>query len=338
MLSINFGKTTEDNCDIFCDGYTNLSGKKIKGIVDWVFERKENILTEQIISLTQNSLLEVKLREIKRNLTKKKIRYIISCPYTNFDSINDKYKKFDFNFWITSEEKINLLERIFDYALFRKYKKTIINGFWLSKKLEIDCCPYCNRNYTTSHQTFFKNIKGKNLEKYVFPEFDHFYPKDTYAALAISFYNLIPSCNICNTHFKQNRPSNEIFSPYKKVAKKTFSFVNFPNDVATLYGAGNNIVLDFKYFCNKETENELTKSLEFFGIKDTYEKCHSDLIREIIHKKLAFSDRYISELQNTYKIPFEEAYKILFETYYEDDNHHKRPYSKIKKDIYEDLQ
>lgn len=337
MLSINFGKVTKDYCSIFCDGYINSSGKQIKGMVDWIFERKENLLNDKIINLRKNSSIRSELKELKKNLTKEEIKKILSCEYINFIDENNEYLKFNFNFWMTPKVETSLLEKIFDYTLFRDYKKTIINGFWLSKKLEIHCCPYCNRNYTTSHQTFFKNVKGNNVEKYVFPEFDHFYPKDKYPFLAISFYNLIPSCNICNTHFKQNRESQKIFSPYKIVGNKHFSFISFPNDVSTLYGAKDNITLDFEYNCDKNTKQELKNSLEFFGIKDTYEKCHSDLIKDIIHKRLAFSDRYIEELQTTYKISFEKAYKILFETYFEDENHHKRPYSKLKKDIYENL-
>lgn len=337
MLSINFGKLTEDNCLFFCYGYVNSSGKKIKGMIDWVFERKELLLDDTITNLQENSSIKKVLEELKAKLTKEEIKKILSCDYTKLKDKNDKYSKFDINFWLAPKTEVNLLEKIFNYSSFRNYKKTIINGYWLSEKLGIDCCPYCNRNYTSSHQTFFKNINNESKEKHVFPEFDHFYPKEEYKLLAISFYNLIPSCNICNTHFKGGRNPLDIFHPYKNVIDNHFSFIGFPNDIATLYGAGHKITLDFEYSCDSITKEELIKSIEFFGIKDTYEKCHSNLIEDIIYKKLAFSERYIKELQSTYKINFEDAYKILFEVHFEDDKLHKRPFSKLKKDIYKNF-
>jgi hypothetical protein len=37
-----------------------------------------------------------------------------------------------------------------------------------------------------------------NKSKELMPEIDHFYPKDKYPFLAVSFFNLIPSCLTCN--------------------------------------------------------------------------------------------------------------------------------------------
>ena len=337
MLSIHFGKTTEDLCDKYCDGYKESSGKQIKGMVDWLFERKDNFLGSTIVSLRKNSIVRTKLNELKVKLTKTEIKNILFCKYSDLKSKSKEYEDYNFDFWIAKDSKQNLLKTIFDYTIFRKYRKTIINGFWLSENLGIECCPYCNRNHTSSHQTFYQNIKNESQEKYVFPEFDHFYPKEKNPVLALSFYNLIPSCNICNSHFKNGRDPEKVFHPYKQVGHNHFSFKGFPNDVSTLYGAGKDITLGFEYNCDVETETEIKKSIDFFGIKDSYEKCHSNLIEDIIYKRLAFSDRYIIELQKTYKISFEEAYKILFETYFEDDKHYKRPFSKLKKDIFKNL-
>ena len=42
-------------------------------------------------------------------------------------------------------------------------------------------------------------------------------------------------------------------------------------------------------------------------------------------------------IKNIYCISFEESYRILFEAYYEDDKLHVRPFSKLKKDIFDDV-
>lgn len=307
MLSINFGTETE-----------KLAEEHFAKLKDWVIKRKNKYVNNSVLK----NFIEDNLEEIlKANPIELKIK----------DS-EIKSKRFYSGFE-------NEIRQIFNYKEFRKKitLKDNYNGFILSEKLGIDCCPYCNRNYTSSHQTFYPNKNGDLNPKYVFPEFDHFYPKEKYPLLAISFYNLIPSCNICNTHFKSDRNPDEIFNPYKTVSANHFSFKSFPNDVSTLYGAGKKITLDFDYKSDTETNEQMKNSIKFFGIKDTYEKGYSNLIEDIIYKRLAFSERYIDELRKTYKISFEEAYKILFETYFEDDKHYKRPFSKLKKDIFQSL-
>ncbi|MDQ7066856.1 MAG: hypothetical protein Q9M40_01995 [Sulfurimonas sp.] len=62
--------------------------------------------------------------------------------------------------------------------------KEVYNAYKLVKSLNLSVCPYCNRN------TIY-NITNKNRRT---SDLDHFYPKSKYPFLAVSFYNLIPSC------------------------------------------------------------------------------------------------------------------------------------------------
>lgn len=85
---------------------------------------------------------------------------------------------------------VSVCEKIFKY----KQLNIIENGFseplayWLQRQLGVKVCPYCNRMYTTT-------LYGK---KRIRPDFDHFYPQSIYPYLAVSLFNLIPSCSICN--------------------------------------------------------------------------------------------------------------------------------------------
>lgn len=224
------------------------------------------------------------------------------------------------------------ITQIFNYSAFRaKF------GFTLAKNLGISCCPYCNRNYTTSHET---TQAGRATKKLVFPEFDHFYPKGDYPVLALSFYNLIPSCNVCNTHFKGPKDPIEynLFHPYTKVKETHFNFKFFAQNYASLIGKDLSIKLDFNYNETTEINNKLKATISFFDIKAIYEKCHSDIIKDIIDKRITYCDEYLSRLQMDYKLDFNEAYRILFETHYNEEALHKRPFSKLKKDIYHDLE
>lgn len=57
--------------------------------------------------------------------------------------------------------------------------------------LNLRICPYCGRAFIYSIQ----QVGSKTVVK---PQIDHFLPKSTYPFFALSFMNLIPSCQTCN--------------------------------------------------------------------------------------------------------------------------------------------
>lgn len=68
---------------------------------------------------------------------------------------------------------------------------------WLQQQLHVDVCPFCNRIYTST--VFRGSVRAS---------FDHFYPQSVYPYLAISLFNLIPICDVCN---KNKSDSAEVF-------------------------------------------------------------------------------------------------------------------------------
>lgn len=56
----------------------------------------------------------------------------------------------------------------------------------LTSALGLTVCPYCNRH--------FINNRGDKLGS----QMDHFYNKDNYPIFAVSLYNFVPSCGVCN--------------------------------------------------------------------------------------------------------------------------------------------
>jgi hypothetical protein len=69
-------------------------------------------------------------------------------------------------------------------------------GIWLATELGIRACPYCNLE------------NAYNVDDYIFYQLDHFIPKVIAPYLSVSFYNLIPSCGICNTQGKGTKLYN----------------------------------------------------------------------------------------------------------------------------------
>ncbi len=336
MLSINFGKVTEKLCDEYCNGF-NDGLKHVEGMVDWVKNRIDNKFVN-FLALPQNKKNLTELTQLSTELTTGKILSILRGKPSELILLSENefkaYKNLDFTYSYTINKskkfkKVKVLYYLFNYDSFRGITdENQFSGFELSKKLGIDCCPYCNRHYTSTSIVY--------TSKKVFPEFDHFYHKSRYPLLAISFYNLIPSCNVCNTHFKgaKDTVAYNIFHPYTSVKSNHFNFKDFPNDVKSLYGHGSNVTLKINYNESSIENTRLKNSIEFFGIIDLYEKSHSDQIKEWIYRKLAVGNSYMDQLQKSYKMSFEDSYRIVYETNFEEEKLHKRPFSKLKKDIY----
>lgn len=66
------------------------------------------------------------------------------------------------------------------------------NSYTLMNKMGIKVCPYCEDQHIEG--VTIGTVRKRTME------FDHFYPKgsDEYPALAMCFFNLIPSCITCN--------------------------------------------------------------------------------------------------------------------------------------------
>lgn len=112
-----------------------------------------------------------------------------------------------------SKEAVDVCKKIFKYEQLNIVKNVQEPlAYWLQSQLGVEVCPYCNRIYTTT-------LYGK---KRIRPDFDHFYPHSRYPYLAVSLFNLIPSCNICN---KAKFDYAEIKENIEKKSKgKTFTY------------------------------------------------------------------------------------------------------------------
>lgn len=234
-------------------------------------------------------------------------RVLIGLP-TELDSIKSKFCK---------NEKIR---KIFDYDNWLSNDK--YNAYDLAKKLDIPTCPYCNRMYT-------KTVMGKAGEKIIRPEFDHWFPKSEYPLLALSFYNLIPSCHICNSNVKGKTEFklDTHFHPYNPSSnlKATFSYNHKSYD-------------DYKIKINTEDKFALD-SVEAFQLENIYQ-AHEDEVKDLIKIRQAYSDKYIEILNDSLKgvnLSKEEVYRLAFGVHYEDEKFDRRPLSKLKKDILTEL-
>ncbi|MFK3725476.1 hypothetical protein ACI2KE_16745 [Pseudomonas monteilii] len=87
---------------------------------------------------------------------------------------------------------VEVVEEVFNYNRFIAKGKGW-NAYALCRKSKTRICPYCNHAYAFTVQSENGDFR---------PTLDHFYYKDEYPHLALSLYNLVPSCSSCNSSLK----------------------------------------------------------------------------------------------------------------------------------------
>ena len=258
----------------------------------------------------------------------KRLKEIITAKPDHLCKLHKKFEIKAKNSFHTPEKKAALkkaITSVFNYKDFTDKRTKPINAYDLANWLEVKTCTYCNRNYTST-------IITKNREKIIRPEFDHFFPKSEYPLLALSFYNLIPSCPVCNSRIKGRKEMNLKFypHPYRDDISKEFYF--------TYYLTNEN---PFHYKAKVITENYKARNYaDLFKLEEVYTS-HADVIKDLIYLRRAYSIRYLQILKNEIlpgiHLTDNELYRLAFGTEYEESKHLDRPLSKFKKDLLREL-
>ena len=229
-----------------------------------------------------------------------------------------------------------IVKKIFNYESFSK-NKTSYNAYTLAKKLNFNTCPYCNRNYTVTV------INDRN-KKIVRPDFDHFFPKSRYPLLALSFFNLIPCCPICNRTLKGDKKMgiNTHIHPYLEGFGQVLRFNYLPGDADSAVGMQNNIHIRFLGPDVPDDVDKLAKCRQnaaLFQLEPIYTESHSAEVAEIVYKHHVSNGSYLRSLAETFpKIGGrDELYRLAFGNYYQEGDFDKRPLAKLTRDIFDQL-
>ncbi|WP_259016674.1 hypothetical protein [Emticicia fluvialis] len=225
------------------------------------------------------------------------------------------------------------LETIFDYKGFYKWRN--YNAYTLAQNLQVNVCPYCNRQYTF---TIINKALSKGSTR---PEFDHFLSKGQYPYLALSFYNLIPSCKICNSSFKRSKEwtSKTHIHPYEEGFGNKCKFslrLEKQKGIDFFYGKENS----FSIILRNKGGEKIQNNINDLCLEPIYNG-HKDYVREIIQKSIAYSESYVCELFNQYEGTLfsspSDVQKMILNNYIDEEDLDKRVLSKLAKDISEEL-
>jgi hypothetical protein len=241
--------------------------------------------------------------------------------------------------WFT-KETVNFIKEIIPYDIFIKKETIPHNAYDLTHTLKVNVCVYCNRVYTNT-------IIGKGRDLIIRPTLDHYFHQAMYPLLGLSFYNLIPSCNYCNSNLKLEKPFslNLHMHPYKEGFSNDATFdylqIGFHPDKSD--------PRNYRITLNTSISILNAKHSRMFGILGTVDsgninvfkllevyQSHTDVVGELVVKADKFSPYYagsIVDMLTKLGASKNEFYRYYFANYLDEKDFHKRPLAKLTKDI-----
>ena len=249
--------------------------------------------TLNIIELRKSIINSINKMNIKYLGTKFEIssitsqwgKKILSFNIPNISKILDEDLK------IFDEMKLDLIHKRNEFwGNYNQLKDTMtydeVKMFWggynFIKEIGIMTCPYCNRIYTDLIIGQSKSYK---------PALDHFYPKANYPYLALSLFNLIPSCNICNSSFKSDNTLN-IHNLYNTGFENDYIFkFRVMDDTKPITNKNIKIIIEPKTGKCMETQH----SINLFELESSY-NTHKDIVVKMYKQRKKYSNTEIRRL------------------------------------------
>ncbi|RXJ83273.1 HNH endonuclease [Arcobacter cloacae] len=219
------------------------------------------------------------------------------------------------------------IKEIFKYEGNNQSKK--ITPFF-TDNFDFRTCFYCNKDFITNFDT------DKKVSTF---QLDHFFDKATYPYLALSFYNLIPSCATCNSKkvkgsantFENNciAPNSENFDFHQKVKFKLL----LDDSCKNLHIKSKD---DIDITLKEQFTDIYDKYIEIFKLNERY-KAHKNIVFDMIQKAELYPQSRLKELENLTGIPFQQIKKDIFNLIDENEDLSKQPFSKLMIDMSKEL-
>ena len=222
------------------------------------------------------------------------------------------------------------LEKIFKYN--GKFQPLLASFF--EKHLKPRTCYYCNIDYVNVYEEENGELKNKFT-------LDHFVDKGKYPYLALSLFNLVPSCYVCNSKIKRDtkfyedeklKNTNSYLKSFQFDEKVKFKLYLSNSCKDLNIKSKDDIAIPLK----ERYSDEYEKYIKVFKLNERYE-AHKDIVFEMIEKAELYPESRLKELQDLTGIPYQEIKKDIFKLIDDNVDLSKEPFSKLKKDISQEL-
>jgi len=216
------------------------------------------------------------------------------------------------------------LKKVFKYE--NKFQEVISNFF--EKELKTKICYYCNIHYVNEYKVDEEEYKNEFT-------LDHYYDKGSYPYLALSLYNLIPSCYVCNSKLKKTieldvLPPNSKDFDFDKIVKFKLFLSSSCKNLNIKSKDDIEIPLKEKY------SDKYNKYIKLFKLNERY-SAHKDIVYEMMKNAELYPESRLKELQELTGIPYQQIKKDIFKLIDEEADLSKEPFSKLIKDISQEL-
>lgn len=255
--------------DIFVDKLKNNLAKRIKDSEKLTEEQKIVFTDDRLEHLLKDEPMP--LYDLHLEIMKELIPGYDDKEFENLKMANHKKEDDRIDAENHLMEKYSLLKTlftVFDYRHALSQNKS--RSYWLTKMKGQDVCTYCNRQYTFTVIKDLKNGKRENDDSRIArPALDHWFPESLYPIMSLSFYNLIPSCTICNSSAKGDalfKFGTHIHPYLNDKPNPTFKFGYLPN--------GKRWTVDFI----DVTDVKEKQMLDDFHLRELYH-CHDNLLK-----------------------------------------------------------
>ncbi|WP_123890426.1 hypothetical protein [Flavobacterium frigidimaris] len=277
-----------------------------------------------------DKIIKNKVHDLEKHIYK--LKDIISTNNIVFKVINPVDGKLIYN------DIYKDIEDSFDYEAYSASEKP----YKLMLALGVDVCPYCNRQYVNT----FICPDGKTRAT-----LDHFYSKSEYPYLALSFYNLIPSCYSCNSSLKGRIPFtfNKNINPYHSSFENIVSFtINYKKIgdskkyISEFYNDAAFMNIDFKSLVHKNRNDykKAERNIKVFKLKELY-NLHKDIVLRVIQQDVIYNKAgYAKTIKDKYPKIFNDEEEVLKTLIGYHSNHlefNKSPFSRLLRDISDEL-
>lgn len=229
-----------------------------------------------------------------------------------------------------NEASVGRIKTIFKY---KEQNQSRISEFFMDHngELELGTCYYCETAYINSY------LSGKRKRNHF--DIDHFLPKSICPITALSLFNLVPSCPICNERLKRNNilgdtaeettmhcPTSDIYDFEEQV-----SICVIPTEAYHSIHYSNNPDMYKIQFVTRSKEYE--KEIKMFKLNDRYDFHKCEALR-LMDLKQDYPDSHIRMIADL--LDREKGYvkECIFGDHFVDEK--RRVFAKLHRDILKD--
>lgn len=215
------------------------------------------------------------------------------------------------------------LEKIFKYT--KGYDQQI-SKFLKDRAdmLKLYTCHYCDMAYINAYE---ETTKGGLKSQF---DVDHFFSKKICPPLALSLFNFVPSCPVCNERIKGNDlPKLSKFEDLKYLSPSSFNY-DFHKKAKLKLGhktEPDGSITHFIYFVARPPYNAY---VDFFHLRDRYDYHKMEALR-LEHLKKSYSKAQIDAIAKTLRRSPANVHEDIFNKKYLEQHH--RCFCKFTLDI-----